>query len=75
MGKLTSEIFNESCCDGGATNCHQSSQPCGCDPGLNWYCSQHKFKAAVQRLMEDWRIEGYEGEMHADQLEELLEKF
>lgn len=42
MGPLTKEVFNESCCDGGATTCNQdSAQPCGCDPKAGWTCAVH----------------------------------
>lgn len=41
MGKLTDEVFNESCCDGGATCNATSAQPCGCDEGAGWTCKQH----------------------------------
>jgi hypothetical protein len=44
MGKLTKEVFNESCCDGGCMNLdpQKSAQPCGCDEGANWMCERHK---------------------------------
>lgn len=43
MGKLTTEIFNESCCDGGACSTfHESTRPCGCDPGADHLCAEHK---------------------------------
>lgn len=43
MGKLTEEVFNESCCDGGACNLEkESAQPCGCDKGANWTCAKHQ---------------------------------
>src|SRR3990172_12679304 len=42
MGKLTSEVFNESCCDGGAVCENDSCQPCGCDPKANWVCAGHQ---------------------------------
>ena len=44
MGKLTEEVFNESCCDGGAECNTNSAQPCGCDPGCKpkpYFCGQH----------------------------------
>lgn len=41
MGKLTQEVFNESCCDGGAM-CMDSAQPCGCDRKANWVCEVHR---------------------------------
>lgn len=44
MGKLTPEIFNESCCDGGECN-KNSAMPCGCDPGAKHVCAQHTLKA------------------------------
>lgn len=52
MGKLTTEVFNESCCDGGGTNCHESAQPCGCDMGCKpkpHYCERHE---AERKLAE-----------------------
>lgn len=42
MGKLTEEVFDPSCCDGGACSTSESAQPCGCDSGANWTCSFHK---------------------------------
>lgn len=42
MGKLTQEVFNESCCDGGAGLDDSSCQPCGCDKGAGWRCEQHR---------------------------------
>jgi len=48
MGKLTEEVFNESCCDGGICDVSgQSAQSCGCDPGANYVspnCWIHKNK-------------------------------
>jgi len=59
MGKLTPEVFNESCCDGGVcpTNTHESSQPCGCDMGCKpepHYCERHQeeLDTAFRQLME-----------------------
>lgn len=43
MGKLTSEVFNESCCDGGAcATTRESAEYCGCDKGANWICQRHR---------------------------------
>ena len=43
MGKLTPEIFNESCCDGGSSgDCHTSAKMCGCDPAAGWTCARHR---------------------------------
>src|SRR5882672_6685518 len=42
VGKLTTELFNESCCDGGAACNADSAQPCGCDPGVPWICQIHR---------------------------------
>lgn len=42
MGKLTKEVFNESCCDGGFTSNSRSAQPCGCDEGAGWTCKVHQ---------------------------------
>lgn len=47
MGKLTEEVFNESCCDGGATSDVFSCQPCGCDPGANHICEACRAKGVV----------------------------
>jgi hypothetical protein len=45
VGKLTSEVFAESCCDGGACSTeYESARPCGCDPGAKWVCEQHRSK-------------------------------
>jgi hypothetical protein len=52
MGKLTEEIFNESCCDGGACNTSMSAQSCGCDRGANWMCERHKAEHAAKLLIE-----------------------
>lgn len=44
-----SQPFIESCCDGGGSTTHESTQPCGCDPGYKWknggtgyYCKEHR---------------------------------
>jgi len=43
MGKLTTEVFNESCCDGGECRPQDlSAQSCGCDKGANWVCAEHR---------------------------------
>jgi NTP pyrophosphatase (non-canonical NTP hydrolase) len=47
LSKLTSEVFNESCCDGGSTStCHESAKTCGCDPGAHWVCKVHQDQIA-----------------------------
>ena len=52
MEKLTTEIFNEACCDGGETSLNdRSSRPCGCDPGANWMCQRHKDKDIIIKLI------------------------
>jgi hypothetical protein len=54
MGKLTNEIFNESCCDGGeCSTSYESAQPCGCDKGANHLCEQHKGFKLTQAEIED----------------------
>lgn len=50
MGKLTSEVFNESCCDGGSCSTHESAQPCGCDLGADYYCDDHKWREPLDDL-------------------------
>lgn len=35
--------FGESCCDGGACSGPMSAQNCGCDPGMNYHCSDYPF--------------------------------
>jgi len=43
MGKLTSKVFNESCCDGGECGTNDlSAKPCGCDVGAKWVCQRHQ---------------------------------
>lgn len=43
MGKLTTEVFDPSCCEGGVCETNSmSAQSCGCDPGANWTCSYHR---------------------------------
>lgn len=42
MGKLTTEVFNPSCCEGGAYSSDMSAQSCGCDKGANWVCERHR---------------------------------
>ena len=42
MGKLTPQVFNESCCDGGGESINSNSaRTCGCDPGAGWTCQVH----------------------------------
>jgi hypothetical protein len=41
LGRLTEQVFNESCCDGGVSSPHKSAQPCGCDEGARWTCARH----------------------------------
>lgn len=33
----------------------ESAKPCGCDPGIGWFCSQHKFVAEVREQLFEWR--------------------
>lgn len=45
MGRLTSNPFTESCCDGGQGSCETSTLPCGCDPGEHYIaptCWKHQ---------------------------------
>jgi hypothetical protein len=47
--------FGPSCCDGGeqcSPTEHESAQTCGCDPGINWFCANHKFKAAATEVVK-----------------------
>lgn len=61
MGKLTTEVFNESCCDGGSSPSHKSAQPCGCDEGANYECERHKHERKVEELInEGFRDRGHE---------------
>lgn len=46
MGKLTADVFSESCCDGGQGANYKSARSCGCDPGIGWVCQVHEVKAA-----------------------------
>jgi hypothetical protein len=49
MGKLSKEIFNESCCDGGACNPNDmSARVCGCDKGANWVCQRHQYEKLLK---------------------------
>lgn len=56
MGKLTTEVFNESCCDGGACSIEpQSAQYCGCDAGCKpkpFVCERHQYEARIKELEE-----------------------
>lgn len=33
----------------------KSAETCGCDPGIGWYCAQHKFKEQVAELITYFR--------------------
>jgi NTP pyrophosphatase (non-canonical NTP hydrolase) len=60
MGKLTSEVFNEACCDGGAASANSmSAQPCGCDPGAKWVCKMHS-EAELPKKGGKMKIRDYE---------------
>jgi hypothetical protein len=52
VGKLTPDVFNPSCCDGGeaALANSQSARPCGCDPGANWVCLVCQIKQSLTSL-------------------------
>lgn len=52
MGKLTEQVFNESCCDGGGESGYESCRPCGCDPGANWVCQRHQAEAKIREEIE-----------------------
>ena len=52
LGKLTSDVFNESCCDGGSGNSELSCQPCGCDPKAKWICLVHLQRSNKQEETE-----------------------
>jgi hypothetical protein len=59
--------FGPSCCDGGeststCTNIHQSAQPCGCDPGMNWFCANHKLSGQLRDLIIQYRLYAEETE-------------
>jgi hypothetical protein len=57
MGKLTTETFNESCCDGGETTLSDMScRSCGCDPGLKpkpWVCERHRVEAMLEEAKNE----------------------
>lgn len=36
-----SKPFAESCCEGGTCDSKLSTQPCGCDPGMDYHCSEY----------------------------------
>jgi len=57
MGKLTEEVFNPSCCEGGATSEKESAQPCGCDLGAGWVCSAHQQVSLSDILMRLIQLE------------------
>lgn len=58
MGKLTSDVFNESCCDGGVCDVSgQSAQPCGCDPGIKYVspsCPKRGIHSAAMESLKVW---------------------
>ena len=70
--------FGPSCCDGGECSIALSTQPCGCDPGINWLCSQHAFKEKALTLITKWRQSdvdtAYDAALSAaaDELEAIL---
>jgi hypothetical protein len=78
MGKLTEEVFNESCCDGGSTSIGtKSCQPCGCDEGANHLCALHAKEKLHRELKEKFKgIEERRREVlvptNPDQVYELL---
>jgi hypothetical protein len=53
MGRLTKEVFNESCCDGGKMNDDplKSCQPCGCDEGALHACERH-----YEEIDDQWDV-------------------
>jgi hypothetical protein len=58
MGKLTEEVFNESCCDGGACDTTgQSAKTCGCDPGAGWVCAKCR-EDAMKDTVPAWNMNG-----------------
>lgn len=72
MGKLTSDIFNESCCDGGATSGYESAQPCGCDPGINYIspnCHIHKV-ATMDMIIESSHPQEYFNDINMEPIVE-----
>lgn len=54
MGKLTTTVFDESCCDGGECYVNDmSAQPCGCDPGCNNHmCERHRLEARLREELD-----------------------
>lgn len=80
--------FGPSCCEGTSGACEealkepQSALSCGCDPGINWLCYNHKFKSAALELVnyfreraEDYKTDELASTIYtdaADRLEELL---
>jgi hypothetical protein len=77
VGKLTTEIFNESCCDGGAQSCKQSAQSCGCDPGANHLCERHKLsviKGDLHWLLKRHYIPNHVEEWERAVVQEVYDK-
>lgn len=53
MGRLIDEVFNPSCCDGGAASNDNSCASCGCDKGANWVCQRHRIEQeAIDKMKE-----------------------
>lgn len=55
MGKLTTTVFNESCCDGGACSTELSAQSCGCDMGCKpepHYCERHRIERELKEKLD-----------------------
>lgn len=78
MGRLTQEIFNESCCDGGECSLQKASaRPCGCDPGANHRCANHSSILIpidkLQELVHLLQVDYYDQEM-IDYLERKLKE-
>ena len=54
MGKLTFEVFTESCCDGDSSSPNDmSARSCGCDPGANWLCTRHQVEEEIRRAQSE----------------------
>lgn len=58
MGKLTPDVFNESCCDGGECSTEMSAQSCGCDKGANWTCQRHTLEKELSEKYEQAKKDG-----------------
>lgn len=53
MGRLTQEIFNESCRDGGECSLQKASaRPCGCDPGAKHRCQHHQHQYELDFVLD-----------------------